>query len=88
MSNTDPQEECQQSLTKARNELEPVKMPKMTKRLGCKTKTKKDIQSQKMRREYYVLGFGQGMDIIALVSVKTIQDICLRAMPVLVHQSG
>lgn len=23
-----------------------------------------------MRREYYVLGFGQGMDIIALVSVK------------------
>ena len=41
MSNTDLQEECQQSLTKARNELEPVKMPKMTKRLGCKNKNKK-----------------------------------------------
>ena len=41
MSNTDLYEECQKTLTKARNELEPVKMPKMTKRLGCKNKNKK-----------------------------------------------
>lgn len=49
----------------------PVKNAKDDKKLKLQKQKQKDIQSQKMNKEYYVLGFGSGVNTAVLASVRS-----------------